>query len=161
MVALNVAVLSQSDIFTQSVFDFNKMAEEGISISKPNGVLVGVNLPCEAEVEYVVDAGEEENLEPTREATSTSEDELLELEDMYHSPDTTVPAPDSHVTFDGQNVHKASVVRIVFSSNPRSSESLKRVRGFTKFSGNCTHKSPESESYLHIADPFCCLSMHS
>ena len=152
MVALNVAVLSQSDIFTQSVFDFNKMAEEGISISKPNGVLLGVNLPCEAEVEYVVDAGEEENLEPTREATSTSEDELLELEDMYHSPDTTVPAPDSHVTFDGQNVHKASVVR---------TESLKRVRGFTKFSGNCTHKSPESESYLHIADPFCCLSTHS
>ena len=124
-----VEILSQSKLFTPSQYDFNQLVEEGTSISKPKGMLVGVNQPCE------IPPGGEEEISLNPEATSMSTgDEALELEDMYHLPDTTAQVPDSHVTFEGQKVHKASVVRIVFSSDPRSADRLKRVRGFSKFS---------------------------
>ena len=44
-----VEILSQPKQFTSSQYDFNQLAEEGTctSISKPNGVLVGINQQCE------------------------------------------------------------------------------------------------------------------
>lgn len=139
-------LLSCTKLFAPSEFNFNQLAVDGISIAKPRGKLAGVRQPCEV------------NLTTEEQTTFMSVDgETLEMEDFYHMLDMTTPAPAAHVSFEGQQVHKASVVRIVFSSDPRSADRLKRVRGFSKFSEKGIHESQESESFLHIADPFATL----
>ena len=139
-----VELLSDTKLFTPSEFDFNQLAVDLVSIAKPRGKLVGVSKPCE------INLSEEQT-------AARNVVETLEMEDFYHPSDTTTQAPNAHVSFEGQQVHKASVVRIIFSSDPRSADRLKRVRGFSKFSEKGTYESRESESYLHIADPFAAL----
>lgn len=73
-----------------------------------------------------------EEARPNTVDASVSEEgiEVLELEDMYSVSDATVQVADSHVVCEGESVHKASVVWIVFSSDRSSADRLKMVRGF-------------------------------
>ena len=109
------SVLYRTHLFTDDELDFDTWSSEGCSMMCPHGTVVGVQL--DQDNEEVVE--EEDNEQGTSAVYEEDAGDEVDIEDVLPSDER---GSNGFTQFEGRMVHKASVVRILFSSDPKSGD---------------------------------------
>ena len=98
---------------------------------------------------------EEEEEEQIEEENTGSEDieEEIDLEDVLPFDGKE----EGFLQYQGNRVHKASIVRILFSLDPKSADRLRHVRGMSKHNSSALNGSTDEDDCLVVGDPCCTL----
>ena len=141
--------LSSTKLFSNSELDYDAWSTDGFTmIISPFGIVVGSSIDPDVLSE------QEEASQVTTVPENTESDDEVDIEDVLPVDSR---AAKGFIEHEGRMVHKASVVRILFSSDPKSSDRLRRVRGMSKHTTSTLSSDVEDES-LCIGDPCCTLA---
>ena len=139
------SVLYRTHLFTDGELDFDAWSSEGCSMMCPHGTVVGVQL--DQDNEQVVE--EEDNEQGTSAVYEEDAGDEADISDVLPSDER---GSNGFMQFEGRMVHKAPVVRILFSSDPKSGDQLRRVRGRSKYNSSTFNGSTKDDCLL-VGDP--------
>ena len=143
--------LSSTKLFSNSKLDYDAWSTEGFTMISPFGIVVGSSIDPDVLSEQ---EEQEEASQVTTVPENTESDDEVDIEDVLPVDGR---AAKGFIEHEGRMVHKASVVQILFSSDPKSSDRLRRVRGMSKHTTSTLSSDVEDES-LCIGDPCCTLA---
>ena len=117
-----VDALSRSGLFSIGELDFDAFVEKRYTLCRPNGAWIG---ETEEESERLLCIADEEREVGEEVVVDDSE---LDLEDVLPGGDANEVRFEAYVDFEGHRTHKASVVCLMLSGDPKSTDRLRRVR---------------------------------
>ena len=126
----------------------------GFTMACPCGSVVGSSIDQDELSEPNELEEEEASLVPSDNTADSESDNDIDIEDVLPVDGRVAKGFIEH---EGRMVHKASVVRILFSSDPKSSDRLRRVRGMSKHATSPNLSGDIEDECLCIGDPCCTL----
>ena len=110
--------------------DVKSLDEDGVSLKRPNGVLVGVK---SREIDWsLVDDPTDENEESNDDSAGDGDNDMPQLLELITPP---ACGNDNMVDVDGKMLYKASILKNLTEHNPLSRDRLRRVQGITRHVG--------------------------
>ena len=166
--------LSATQLFSEDQLDYDTYFSTGCSMMSPCGSLVGVDLRSENENEDETELGDSEQDDgeqddSEQDDSERSDNQRSENEQVIVENDTdeeidiedALPVSEraavGFIQHEGRMMHKSSIVRILFSSDPKSHDRLRRVRGMSKHNSGTFSRNVEDECVV-VGDPCCTLA---